>query len=132
MRTTGDGRPSGRFEHVPPSVRHLWSLLYRAVRRHAVGVDRLTVAVDALARNMDHLRDEFTHRARGLDEQLADLASMLGDALRVSDEREGRVLALRLRVDHLRGRVEALELRLAATTHDDGEEREPPCPELTP
>lgn len=146
MRTTGNGRPSGRFDRVPPSVRHLWSLLYRAVRRHAVSVDRLdrevrtlrlehysyglrtdglveqverlTAAVDALARALDQLRNGSAHRSRGLDEQLADLASMLGDALRVSDEREGRVLVLRLRTDDLTTRVEALERRLGARPTD--------------
>lgn len=111
MRTTGDERPSGRFDRVPPSVRHLWSLLYRAVRRHAVEVDRLTVA-------LAHGLDESRHRARGLDAQLADLAELLGDALRRADQQEGRCLALRLRVDELERRlydpsrrVDALEAR---------------------
>lgn len=123
--TTSDGTrsrrpPRGRLEHVPPAVRHLWSLLYRATRRHADRVDRLTGSVAALARGLDQLRnftrsstvahrrdlDQLHRRAHDIEDRLTDLAVMLGDALRDADEREDRARALRVRVDALEAHEE--------------------------
>lgn len=40
--------PRAKLAGTPPAVRRLWSLLYRAVRRHAVRVDALDERVAAL------------------------------------------------------------------------------------
>lgn len=39
-------RPRGKLAGAPSVVRHLWSLLYRAVRRQARAVDELLGVVD--------------------------------------------------------------------------------------
>lgn len=108
-RGTPSPTPRARLDRVPPSVRHLWSLLYRATRRHAARVDRLTRFVRAATAQHRRELDQLHHRARGVDERLADEASLLGESLRRADEAEGQRLALRLRVDDLDRRVTALE-----------------------
>ena len=110
--TSPSPSPRGRLDRVPASVRHLWSLLYRATRRQAVRIDRLTAAVDALAR-------ASAHRSSNFDE-------MLGDALRACDEREGRVLSLRLRVDELERRESGLRLLVSELERRESKSREEP------
>lgn len=48
-------RPRTKLEGVPPVLRHLWSLLYREARRHAVRHDQLLRRLDALCDRVDEL-----------------------------------------------------------------------------
>lgn len=57
--TGREGAPNRKLAGVPVAVRRLWSLLYRAERRHA---ERL----DALRRDVDDLRDAVVENTRTL------------------------------------------------------------------
>jgi len=59
--------PRGKLADVPLAVRRLCSLLYRATRRQATAIDRLHVALDALAGGMDQLRDQVSDLRVRLD-----------------------------------------------------------------
>lgn len=49
MKKVVDDRPVGKIKRMDrDAIRHLWSLLYRAVRRHAVRVDVLEARVARL------------------------------------------------------------------------------------
>jgi hypothetical protein len=53
--TSSRGAPRGRLDGVPPVVRRLWSLLFRSVRRHAQGLERLARALNALGGDVNSL-----------------------------------------------------------------------------
>jgi hypothetical protein len=53
-------RPHGKLTDVPVALRHLWSVLYRAVRRQARYVDQHEARLDALE---DRVRALERHRS---------------------------------------------------------------------
>lgn len=87
--------PRARLDGVPVAVRRLWSLLYRAVRRQAVGVDRANRRVDRL----------YGFATRLVAEHRRDLEAV-GARLAALDE---RVTLLGETVDVLLDRVAALD-----------------------
>jgi hypothetical protein len=78
--------PRGKLAGVPLGIRHLWSLLYRALRRQARAVDQLLDHVEvqrlALGEQQEALRD---HRRR-LDALEDDLAVLRGRVRRVEGD----------------------------------------------
>lgn len=51
-------RPRGHADGVPPVIRRMWSLLYRATRRASVRCDQLTRRVDDLDERVRRLEEE--------------------------------------------------------------------------
>lgn len=96
--TTRDGTPSRKLAGVPLAVRRLWSLLYRAERRHA---ERL----DALDRNYRELERRLADQRRELDEQ----RGVLAENTRTLSAHNRAFRSLGGSVDHLGGRVARLE-----------------------
>jgi cell division protein FtsB len=84
--TASRGRPPrGRLTGVPDAVRHLWSLLYRALRRQAASVDEHGARLVVLERRS---RSEHVVRAdqrRRLDELEAELAELAARVRRLED-----------------------------------------------
>lgn len=68
--TSSDGDPRGRLTGVPPAIRRLWSLLYRATRRHAARLDVVVHEVDVQRGNAELLHRELLalrHRVDALE-----------------------------------------------------------------
>lgn len=72
--------PRGKLAGVPASVRHLWSLLFRSVRRQAVAVDELRdrverlygFATEVVAANR-RAQDDLARRASALEADVDEL-----------------------------------------------------------
>lgn len=78
--TTRDGTPSRKLAGVPLAVRRLWSLLYRAERRHAVALDELRGRVDELERWIDEtrrVRVEHVRRTVALEDRVLRVEEVL-------------------------------------------------------
>lgn len=83
MTTSGrGGPPRAKLPDVPRSVRHLWSLLYRATRRHAERVDALSRRVRALALRTTSHRRELDHLWRRVEELERRLVAATGEEFR--------------------------------------------------
>lgn len=102
--TTGDTEvPRGKLHGVTPYVRHLWSVLYRATRRHAIRIDGLLTRADRVEAYLNELRGVQGERLRRYV-QLADRVVELeeANALLVRDVQEltGRLVMLERFVHH--------------------------------
>lgn len=69
-------RPSGKFDREDRrAIKHLWSLLYRAVRGNAQAVDRALRSIAAIARRLGAISTELTalrSRVEQLERRLYD------------------------------------------------------------
>lgn len=66
-RGTSSPTPRARLDRVSPAVRHLWSLLYRATRRHAARVDQLGRFVTTVTTRHRLELDELHRRVTALE-----------------------------------------------------------------
>lgn len=96
--TARRGTPRRKLAGVPDAVRHLWSLLYRAERRHAERLDALDRRYRALVERLDEQRRE-------LDEQ----RGVLVENTRTLNAHNRSFRSLGGSVDHLTERVGRLE-----------------------
>lgn len=102
--TTGDTEvPRGKLHGVTPYVRHLWSVLYRATRRHAVRIDGLLTRADRVEAYVAELRGAHGEGLREyvrLSSRVVDLEE--ANALLVRDVQEltGRLVMLERFVHH--------------------------------
>lgn len=89
--------PRGKLHGVAPYVRHLWSVLYRATRRHAVRIDGLLTRADRVEAYVAELRgargEELREYVR-LSSRVVDLEEANGLLVRDVQELTGRVVML--------------------------------------
>lgn len=103
MTTESGDVPRGKLYGVAPYVRHLWSVLYRATRRHAVHIDELRGRADRVDTFVAELRGTDGERLRQqvrLSRRVVELeeanAQLVGDV----QELTGRLVMLERHVHH--------------------------------